>query len=87
MAAKEPENRTYPGYFGQVELALGRLRLRQGRAEDARKHLDNAVARLEESCRHRPDHVRERASLYVARKARAEANAARSDEQGRSAGP
>jgi hypothetical protein len=86
MAAKEPENRSYPGDIGRLELALGRLRLGQSPAEETRKHLDDAVARLE-CCSQRPYHVRERASLDEARKARAEANAARSEGQGRSAGP
>jgi serine/threonine protein kinase len=67
LAAKERENRTYPGHLGRVALALGRLRLRQARAADARREFAQAVRHLERACQARPDHVLDRRSLEEAR--------------------
>ena len=68
LMAKEPQNWTYPGRLGRVEVALGHLRLRQGRADDANKLLDEAIRNLEKACQYRPSHVRDRRSLDEARR-------------------
>ncbi|MGP0068063.1 MAG: protein kinase domain-containing protein [Isosphaeraceae bacterium] len=71
--AKEPLNWTYPGHLGRVEVAIGRLRLRQGRGDEARKSLDEGVAHLEQACRARPEDVQDRTSLAEAREVRRQA--------------
>jgi hypothetical protein len=50
--------------FGSASLLrpLGQLRLRQGLADDAKELLAEAIRNLEEACKHRPSHVRDRRS-------------------------
>jgi tetratricopeptide (TPR) repeat protein len=63
LMAKESENWSYPGHRGRVEVALARLRLRQGRAGEAHKLMKEGIADLELACQHRPRHVGDRRSL------------------------
>jgi tetratricopeptide (TPR) repeat protein len=63
LMAKESENWSYPGHRGRVEVALARLRLRQGRAGEAHKLMKQGIADLELACEHRPHHVGNRRSL------------------------
>ena len=69
--AKEPENRSYPGDLGRAEIALGQLRLRQGRTDEARKLFDDGARNLERACQSRPAHIRDRRSLDNARRVKA----------------
>ena len=68
LAAKERENRSYPGHIGRIALALGKLRLRQGRADEAHQQFAQAVSRLERAVPGAPDHVLDRRSLDDARR-------------------
>jgi tetratricopeptide (TPR) repeat protein len=60
-------NWSYPGQRGRVEVALARLRLRQGRADLARKLCEEGIGDLEIACQHRPRNVHDRQSLDEAR--------------------
>ena len=64
---KERDNRTVPGEIGRAEVALGRIKLRQGRADEARMLLVEGVGRLESASRSRPASARDRKSLDEAR--------------------
>ncbi len=68
LVAKEAENWSYPGDRGRVEVALAQLRLKQSRAEEARKSLSEGIAHLEQACKYRPRNVHDRRSLDDARK-------------------
>jgi hypothetical protein len=67
LAAKGPENWTYPGHVGRVESALAILRLRQDRAAEARQKFAEAVGHLETACLLHRENVRNRTSLNEAR--------------------
>jgi eukaryotic-like serine/threonine-protein kinase len=71
LIAKEPENWSYPGELGRAQIALGQLRLRQVRTEEARKLFDDGARNLERACESRPAHIRDRRSLDNARRVQA----------------
>jgi hypothetical protein len=64
---KEALNWSYPGLCGQVEVALARLRLQQGRADQARELRQQGIGHLQFACKNRPQHVGDRQSLDEAR--------------------
>jgi hypothetical protein len=71
---KETQDRLTPIRLGQVEVALGRLRLRQGRADQAVTLLEGTSGRAAEALQERPRNRDARRLLADARAALAEAH-------------
>jgi tetratricopeptide (TPR) repeat protein len=58
-----PTSQTFPGLLGRAEAALGRLEVRQGKAEEGRALLLKAGSHLGEACKKRPKSVEDRREL------------------------
>jgi tetratricopeptide (TPR) repeat protein len=69
VGAREHDDRYTPVRLGRAEVALGKLRIRQGRDGEARQLLDSAVGRLKRILEERPKNLDARRTLPEARDA------------------
>ncbi len=67
MKDRDRANLGLPGRLAEAEIALGRLRIRQGRADEGRARIASGVARLESAVKARPDDHRDNRALAAAR--------------------
>jgi tetratricopeptide (TPR) repeat protein len=73
IVSKSYDEKDAPVHLGEVELALGRLRLRQGRGDEAVNLIESAIGRQQTALGERPRNVKAQRALAEARAALAEA--------------